>query len=335
MSNQKLTPLEVEFFRFLHSGTHETVEYCPIQKNVWYKRRNSTDHERVKILTIAHNKIRHKSNKMKAEGECMNLFNDLKQNETHWFDEILSNPYNFGLFDPLMVCVGTLTTCKRNRLEMEVTQELLSMYTRIYHLMKVKVETEGFIFAITSDVHETFDNFAGLEYKYRLIHMNILIQLRKLNMLNSSDPDMYKNEVTRLYRHLMEYEIRYPNEPEGAIYTTVLPDLLPYYKEQYSLSDLAKVSDDALFAMNLLITEERPLEDTIDNKLGRQAKLKACTVCNHVESYRGEFKTCGVCKGPRYCSKGACSAVLTTFSLVVEAEFIIACLAPLHDFDSC
>ena len=84
--NPTLTSQEIEYCKFLQSGTHERTIYTP-SASCWYNRVGSNDQDRIATLTAAHSGLTKSThNKMKMESEYAALFFcDIKMNENQWF----------------------------------------------------------------------------------------------------------------------------------------------------------------------------------------------------------------------------------------------------------
>jgi len=296
-----LTPQEIEYYKFLQSGTHERIIYTP-SSSAWYNRIGSDDQERIAILAAAHGGLIASTNKMKIESQYAALFHDIKVNEKQWFLDILSNEYNFNLLDGLAVSLGTYASLKRNRSELHEALEILIMAKRILDLYQIRVLTPGLVHGSTSSsLDMILYNMHGLCYKQSGIWVSFLPQLKSAGIPYKN----YDSDVAFHYRTVIHWEIKNNKiEDENSCYACALVILLGI--KNPTLADLAKLSNQDLLRLfekvlaNAAYTEaDRFLNPT----LSRQAKLKNCVQCGKLEPTRGAFQCCSKCLVVHYCSR--------------------------------
>lgn len=303
MSN--LTLLEKDYYAFRGADTHELVIYNP-SGSAWYNRlrKNNIDKERISVLETAHRSlINSTNNKMKSERDYLALFNDLKTNESHWFNDILNNVYNFNLCDGIIVVLGTLASLKRNRNEIEIAREILLIDERVLNIYERVINTPGLVHSCCSSSFDTIKaNLEGLKYKYSMIWVNFLPQLKSKSLV-VHDTD-YEKKLVSYYRQCMWYEIAYHKLSNEDIVFAI--PLLMKLNRRPTLSDLKNTTDKELFAMLSEILKQNESEPEelrhLDDKLAKQATLVHCHHCKTQEQMRGDFKCCGQCKRVYYCS---------------------------------
>ena len=160
-----MTPQEKTFIEFLKARTHKQVMYTSCN-TCWFSRVGSNDEERVAVLEEAHKCLlstQAGSNKMIFEHQYLQLYHDMKQNESQWFDDILSNPYNLNLCDGILVVLGTLASLKRNRDELQITGEILELDKRVIEIYDNRVYTPGLLHSfLVTDPQVLRENCEGL-----------------------------------------------------------------------------------------------------------------------------------------------------------------------------
>lgn len=299
MENQpRLTAMEVEFFKFLGSGTHiRRLQGA----SFWFQEVGSDDDQRVDILSKAHDAlVTATKNKMKCEAEYAALFEDIKTHESRWFDVLLKNKYNYNLCDNLCVVLGTYASLKRNRCEMEAAWEILKVATRILDIYEERVLTPGLVHSCTLHSHLVVHNLHGLRYKQNMVWMHLLLQLIRNGLLDETHYD----RVVKYYRALIRYEIKYNKIEEGnGIYSAGL--IMKFNRRNLTLDDLDSTIDEEFLGLFVLIGIFSPDTDPHyrSSTLSKQAALKSCAHCHKQEPTRGAFQCCALCRVAHYCSR--------------------------------
>jgi hypothetical protein len=274
--------------------------------SVWYKRNGSHgEDERVAKLVIAHQSlINNTTNKMKSERDYLSFYNDMKEYESQWFDDILSNVYNFNLCDGLIVVLGNLASLKRNRNEIEIAYDILQLDKKVLDIYEKIVNTPGLVHSCCSCPFAKINgNLQGLKYKYSIIWLNFLPQMKSKSLIVHDEE--YDKKLASYYRQCIWYEIAYDKLNEEDI--VFAGQLYVNLNRRPTLNDINNISDKDLLVMLDDITkqEDHLPEETrhLSDKLARQAALTCCYCCQKKEEMRGDFKCCGKCKKVYYCSQ--------------------------------
>ena len=297
-----MTREEEAYVRFVLSKTHNLQKYKPIV-NAWFSRVGYNDEERVAYLEKAHGCILTKpigAVKMQYEREYLLLYHDMEQNESQWFDDILSNPYNLSLCDGIIVVLGTLASLKRNRDELQITGEILELDKKVIEIYDRRAHTTGLVHAfLSSDPQVIVNNCEGLKYKYHMIWVSYLPQLKASGVIIEN----YESKYVYHFRSCIKYEIERNMDFDTQLFSTML---YVKFKRAPNIDDLNRITDKELFDIihyaEMKFTDVNDASRFYNEKLGRQAALRFCNQCRNQEKHRGEYKCCAKCKKAYYCS---------------------------------
>ena len=298
-----MTPQEMAFVAFCHSGAYVQQFFnAGNVRQAWFSKVGvNLEFARIAVLETAHTCLvsRHFA---RHEREYMALFDDMKEFRSVWFDNILTNIYNYNLCDSILVVLGTLASIKRNRGELEDTRAILELDQQIIELYDQRINTPGLVHSCTTtSLQDMKENLEGLRYKYHLIWFSFLPQARSSKIVLPN----FDRDIVFHFRQLVKYEIVTAGAGEGdGRHLDNLKSLMN--RSSLSLKELEKLSDTKLLEyLEQCFGFGRGHEDKTsyyDPSIARKVALATCAHCQQKEEARGDFKCCGSCKRVYYCS---------------------------------
>lgn len=328
MAAQKL-----QYVAFWEKREHEMAYLSTVPPyTAWFSRIDSDDLERVTILRNAFLYLEYRKpvgrSVMKGEELYHALYWELKNNESQWFDDILSNVYNMNLCAPLLSTLGTMVSLYRNRGELELTGDIMKLKERIIVIFSNIVNTPGLVESFVTDPDRAPVQLREMIYSHNTA---MLLFTGQLHTAASATGGLlnYKSISTYYFRQVIEHEIisfveGSPREREVVIWNL---DKNPLFLESLlrdmhkkmtnpldrsklkrpTLEDLNRYSEDDLFEVLKCKFSEMFEENHafINKKLEKEAELRLCDAegCSAKEAMRGCFSLCSKCRSVRYCGR--------------------------------
>jgi hypothetical protein len=241
--------------------------------------------ERLQILNWAH-AVFHVGFMMgntktsKCEIRYLDLFKDIKEHGSFWWDEIFCNDGNYVLAERSSRILGTLATIQRCRGDLQGAEQTIQVYS------KVILVYQGMCDRCT--IQEQKDCCESLTYKHDLVVSNTYQELQ------------IKAKCVPYFRRAVEYELKHDICYQDQNVAFVVPQILGMNNPKYSPLTIPKfrdVPDSKIW--KCLMTSLKFAESGNTDIL---PKLPRCLGCDEIEPLKGQFQKCSACKTALYCS---------------------------------
>jgi hypothetical protein len=184
--------------------------------------------ERLQILNWAH-AVFHVGFMMgntktsKCEIRYLDLFKDIKEHGSFWWDEIFCNDGNYVLAERSSRILGTLATIQRCRGDLQGAEQTIQVYS------KVILVYQGMCDRCT--IQEQKDCCEVLVYKHDLVVSNTYLQLQ------------LKAKCLPHFKRAVEYELKHDICFEDQNFALMVPSILGLNNPKYSPLTIPKFRD--------------------------------------------------------------------------------------------
>lgn len=238
---------------------------------------------RLEKLSLAYEQFQVRSRNFEGEKSYVKLLDDINAHKEAWWG-LFELAENHRFLERCIAVLNTLATFRRQSGEQNAAQAILDVtivIVRKYKTMTARV-------APTSD--EDKDQItccAGLEYKHRMIQMNIF---------NTKGEWL---QAAAEWRAMATYEIEF-NIPEDQQFAC---DALEMRGLPRTIKGLRRLSDKA--AGNALkdIFGMADASKEVPTQGGKEVRKKDCSGCGKTETFLREFKKCAGCGVRAYCGR--------------------------------
>lgn len=205
-------------------------------------------------------------------------YDDIVDSTSEWMT-FFKHPENVEHAEHTCGILGTLATIYRQRGTLEICEEVLDMEDRVLQVYKQHCLAQQ----SNTGMRRCFET---LEFKCNHIRYNLCFAQKRYD------------ENVRLYRLLMDYELRHNLPFEDQLYLFMITAVLhkkPTAKVLYQLTDadIRKLIQAAL---------TQPGDLGADAQAAKVA-LQKCKQCQAVETALAQFKSCSRCKQVYYCGR--------------------------------